>query len=225
MIMNNIKVEKYFTEKYQKLNNLMDIMNLDQEYDYDFNFLAERILNLYSDDFYENLDYIMNINVNINVPKFSNVCLVKEKDKLIKSNLPMSCFEIVHNSLAMFYFKSYYNSLISIPVFDHIFNSLASNYLFLANTVFDTTNNGNIEEISKSTPTILKIIGENSKYKIDNIFELLFTDKHMHSDIRSLYSHYNFKNKEHIKALSHIYNLMLINYFLFNKNKAIIYVK
>lgn len=214
--------EHYFSQKYKLFCDEIDYFNFSYDCDSDLIFFVNKVLFLYESEFYFHLDKILKKQTK---PIETLILIETDNRLLFKNNITPSVFNILADGIEFFYCQSYYNSLISVPVFDYLFNYLSAEKLYISNSVFDKISNGTIDETLKSTPTILKIIKKDTHFNIDHIFNFLFTNDYMQYDLRSLYSHYMFKNISQIKALSHIYYLFIINWVLIKNTKGLIYEK
>lgn len=212
------KSEEYFYQIYNKL-----CLSLEDKYNGDLEYYVRDILKLDETEFHKNFETIMSEKEYIGV--FEKLKLINDGDKIIIIELPYSCSKIFYEGIQMFYLKSYYNSLISIPIFDYIFNIIAPQFFNISNSIIEKKENGVIEETFKSTSTILKIIKNTGLYEINTIFDVLFTNSFFNNDIRSIYSHYLFKNENEVKLLSYIYYTFIINYVLLDNLQELIYVK
>lgn len=214
--------EHYFSQKYKLFCDEIDYFNFSYDCDSDIIFFVNNVLFLYEPEFYFHLDKILQKQTQ----PIENLILMETKNLLIlNNNITPSVSNILANGIDLFSCQYYYNSLISVPVFDYLLNFLSAEILYIPHSVFDKLSNGTIDETLKSTPTILKIIKKNKNFNVDYIFNFLFTNDYMQYDLRSLYSHYMFKNISQIKALSHIYYLFIINWVLIKNTKGLIYEK
>ena len=140
-------------------------------------------LNLYNSDFEYYLKYVYKHTT------FEPVIIVNDTNNFAVLNIDASAISIIQDSINLFLFKSYYNSLISIPIWDYILNKVCSEYFFISNSTFKAAKNKNIEENVKSSPSLIRKIIDEKNYNVNPDILFLFTNKYLHYDIRSCYSH------------------------------------
>jgi len=176
-------------------------------------------LNLYNNDFEHHLKSVYEST------DFEPVIIVNDKNNNVFFTIDISTISLIQDSVNMFLFKSYYNSLISVPIWDYILNKICSEYLFISHSTFKAAKNKNIDENVKSSSTLIKNIINDENYNVNPDMVFLFTNNYLNYDIRSSYSHCFFRNKEHIKAISHLYHLTMVNNLILNNYNGVIHEK
>lgn len=189
--------------------NLHNFINFINEDDYSFHF--DSVLKNYLPTFFKffsefGFSFIYSKNIN----------------NYILTHVPESSINVFVDSLDIFYTKYYYNSFISIPVFESIIHNICTDYFFVNNTAIDLNLVNIAEENFKSLPNILNIVEKENLFYIDPLFSLLFANNKL--DLRNLYSHCFFIDDTHIKSLSYLYNLLLVN-LIINPKVKIFYEK
>lgn len=175
--------------------------------------------NLFNDNFHYNFYFIDVILEDI--IKKKKVCLKKYINKIELTpsitTYPNTVSIFILESINNFRKKLYYQSFISVPIFDGLLDTICMN-LNLPSKMIDCCDVNNYIETKKSAHSLIDII--KSEYKINPLLEILFSSDKL--DIRSKYSHFKFIDKEEIKMYSYLYLLLIID--IFYLNRGIVYL-
>lgn len=186
--------------KIYKTNTILEINNFQFFFNKEFHFNLGKIYN----------EFIRRINKHeAYLIKYPNVKVLVESKTILTHTSVLFLMQTVEN------FKNgfYYQSLISVPQFDGILDSLCKNLNISTKVIDECSVNGYIET-RKSSHTFLTLMKIRDNLEINPLTDLIFSESAL--NLRANYSHFGFNNDENIKTMACLYMLLLIDIFYIN---------
>lgn len=147
--------------------------------------------------------------------KYPNIKVLVES----KTILPSTSVLFLMRTLENFKRRLYYQSLISVPQFDGMLDSVCK-ILNISTKVIDECSVNGYVETRKSSHTFIALMKERDNVKINPLLDLIFSEDAL--NLRADYSHFGFSGDEHIKIVAYLYMLLLID--IFYVNSGILYL-